>query len=272
MLSQLPRTLRRAAAVLATTLGLVGGAQAGYVVINADPLFVSSPLEGYGWTATGALYVPEGCVGATGDWGATATITASFPGPCGAEGGLVLSDVSVRFYRASDMSTVSTVMLGAYLPMLVGAPGASLQRLDSVTFSTDLEGAIDRVIGLSTSSSQTYTTSLPNLGNAGPAMLDVEFVLDFNMFQLLTEEPPSGRPGGRVASTAGDIEGVGSSLTYTVTNLGTPFTGISDADKVTASNFTADNPLAVPSPGTLGLVLLAGFAAWAERRRRPSHG
>lgn len=274
MQSPISSTLRRAAAALATTLGLAGAAQAGYVVINADPLFAASPLEGYGWTATGSLYVPEGCVGATGDWGVTVTVTGSSSGPCVADGGPVLGDVSVRFYRASDMSTVSIVSLGAYLPMLGSAPATSPQRLNSVTFSTDLEeGVIERVIGLTTTTSHTYTTSLPKLGSAGPAVLDVEFVLDFNLFVLLSEEPSGRGAGGTAVSALSDIEGFGSSLTYSVTNLGTPFTSTSYADKVTASGMTADNPLqAVPLPGTLALVLLAGVAGWGAQRRQLGRG
>lgn len=262
------RSLRRCAAALATTLtaavGCMSHAHAGYVVINADPLFAASPLVGYGWTATGALYLPEGCIGSVGDFGSSVTIPASSTGPCGSEAGLVLSDVSVRFYKASDLSTASIIILGTYLPLLEGATAAPPQRLGSVTYSTDETGAIDRVIGLNTTTSFTYTTTLPNLSGSGPALLDVEFTLDFNMFLPESEGPTI---AGGTAGTSADIEGIGSWLTYTVTNLNPTFSALSFADKVTASDITADNPLAVPSPGTLALALLAGFAAWGERRR-----
>lgn len=153
MNSRVGKALRALVAASAAAIGLVGAAQAAFVVVNADPPY-GAAYPNLGWRAAGALYVPDACVSFIGASNTTLNLLA-VPNPVCA--GIRLQDVTVSLYDiANPVLTLETLNVGTYL-----ADSGAASFADEVSQELiDISFAGGQVVGFSSS------LSLPALANA----------------------------------------------------------------------------------------------------------
>lgn len=235
--------LKRLMLAAAWAIGLASPAQAAYVVIKADPTY-GPAYPGLGWRATGALYVPDACLTASGS-GST-TLTMATDSVCA---GAQIENVKIHFYNVANPSTTIEILnVGTYVEDAgtMASENDLTQELISLSFE---DGQLS---GLRTSLS-TPVLSYDMLAGNGTDL----FSLNFSSV------------GARLVSfdnadaTSDDIVSASQyKPTYTIGAW------IADSDYVPLADEAVVPTRVVPEPGSVALVLAAIVMAAAGSRRR----
>ena len=253
----LPSVLGTLALALAATLGAAPQtAQAAYVVVNADPL-LGSNYPGIGWSAQGALYIPDTCytslVPISGFYQLNLQTQCNTP-----RGGIAqLQDVQVKLYNGLPSNVFDTIAFDNFVARSVtSGPTAAFSTL------LDIEFFDGQVVGFHTTLSG-FTSPHSPLGDDSSTAL-----------QLRLAEEYAGPSEYPAAACGTDSSSMGSFLCVTGVRNESTTTGTSNLAQVSNGVVLTDDQyaaLTVPEAGSLPLVV-AGLAGawWARRRRSPT--